>query len=156
MRFLRSLANFLLALAFLCCHYIFDSVTCLTLSFDTIYVYFHSYVFGAYIVLNKPYFSRIQIDFKDNHREIKHSTVKLQCFRKVWLWTFGWLVHQINSIYEVPKLKQNFRKRKVVTGKTLFFVIGQFCSPHSICLNIGFWQSSFVRKCYVVNLSTFN
>ena len=86
----------------------------------------------------------------------KHPKVKLQRFRKVWIWTFGWLVHQINSIYEVPKLKQNFRKRKVVTGKTPFFVIGQFCTPHSICLNIGFWQSSFVWKCYVVNLSTFN
>ena len=24
------------------------------------------------------------------------------------MWTFGWLVHQINPIYEVPKLKQNF------------------------------------------------
>ena len=45
-----------------------------------------------------------------------------------------------NQLYirEVPKLKQNFRKRKVVTGKTLFFVIGPFCTPHSICLNIGF------------------
>ena len=32
--------------AFLCCHYIFDScVTCLTLSFNTLYVYFHSHDF---------------------------------------------------------------------------------------------------------------
>ena len=29
-------------------------------------------------------------------------------------------------------------------------------SPHSICLNIVFWQSSFVRECYVANHSTFN
>ena len=37
------------------------------------------------------------------------------------------------------KLKQNFRKKKVVTGKILFFVIGDpFCSPHFICLSIGF------------------
>ena len=57
----------------------------------------------------------------------KHPRVKLQHFQKVWIWTFG-LVHQINSIYEVPKLKQN--KRKVVTGKTPFFVIGAFCTPH--------------------------
>ena len=32
-----------------------------------------------------------------------------------------WVGTSINSIYEVPKLKQN--KRKVVTGKTPFFVI---------------------------------
>ena len=27
-------------------------------------------------------------------------------------------------------------KNIVVTGKTLFFVIGSFCAPHSVCLNI--------------------
>ena len=113
-------------------------------------------IFGAYIVFNSPYFGCIQIYFKETHREERHPKVKLQRFRKVWIWTFGLLVHQVSSIYMVPKLKQNFRKRNMVTGKTLFFVIGQFCSSHSICLKISFWQSSFVRKCYVVNLSTFN
>ena len=49
-----------------------------------------------------------------------------------------WVVDQIKSIYEIPKLKQNFQKRKVITGKTPFFVIGQFGTPHTICLNIGF------------------
>ena len=29
-------------------------------------------------------------------------------------------------------------KNKVDTGKTVFFVIGPFCTLHSICLNIGF------------------
>ena len=43
-KFLRFLAEYLTALAFLCCHYIFDSyITCLTLSFNTVYVYFHSH-----------------------------------------------------------------------------------------------------------------
>ena len=49
-----------------------------------------------------------------------------------------WLSHQINSLCKVLKLKQNFLKCKEVTGKTLFFVIGLFCTPHSICLNIEF------------------
>ena len=50
LKFLRSLTDFLLALAFLCCHYIFDSyVTCLTLSFSTVYVYFHSYYFFVHL-----------------------------------------------------------------------------------------------------------
>ena len=45
-KFLRSLADFLSALASLCCHYIFDLYfTCLTLSFNTVYVYFHSHYF---------------------------------------------------------------------------------------------------------------
>ena len=48
---------------------------------------------------------------------------------------FGWLIHQINHLYEVFNLKWNFRKNKVVTGKTPFFFIGPF-------FNIGFWQSS--------------
>ena len=56
---------------------------------------------------------------------------------KIRIWTFGALVHQINSLYEVRKLKQNLRKNKVVTGKTPFFVIGPFCTPHSICYLIS-------------------
>ena len=74
----------------------------------------------------------------------KHPQIKLQRLQKVWIWTFGWLVYQVNSLYVVLKLKQNVRKNKTVAGKTLFFAIGPFCTPHSICLNIGFWQSSFV------------
>ena len=35
----------------------------------------------------------------------KHPQIKLQRFRKVW--TFRWLVHQINSLSKVLKLKQN-------------------------------------------------
>ena len=52
--------------------------------------------------------------------------------------TVIWLVHQINTFEEILKLKQNFQKNKVVTGKTPFFEIGPFCTHHSICLNIGF------------------
>ena len=55
MRFLSSLADFLSALAFLCCHYVFDSyVTCLTLNLN-IYINFWC------AVLNSPYFDRIEI-----------------------------------------------------------------------------------------------
>ena len=68
----------------------------------------------------------------------KHRQIKFQRIRKVQIWAFDSLVHQINSLEEVFKLKQNFQKNKVVTGKTPLFVIGPFCSRHSICLNIGF------------------
>ena len=80
MRFLISLADFLSALAFLCCHYIFDSyVICLTLSFNTVCVLSFILIFGAYIVLNTPYFGCIQIDVKDTHKE-KHPKVKLEMY----------------------------------------------------------------------------
>ena len=53
----------------------------------------------------------------------KHCQIKLQRIQKLWIWSFGSLVHQINSFYEVLKRKQNFRKNKVVTGKTSFFEV---------------------------------
>ena len=83
----------------------------------------------------------------------KHPQIKTQRFRKIWTWIFGWLVHQIISLYKILELKQNFLKNKVVTGKTPFFAIGPLHTLHSICLKIGFWQSSFVWKCILV-LST--
>ena len=43
-------------------------------------------------------------------------------------------------------MEQIFQKNKVVTGKTPLFVIDPFWGRHSICLNIGFWQSSFEWK----------
>ena len=61
----------------------------------------------------------------------KHCQIKLQRLQKVGIWAFGSLVHQINSLKEVLKLKQNLQKNKVVTGKIPFFVIGPFCNHHS-------------------------
>ena len=68
----------------------------------------------------------------------KHPKIKLKRLRKIRIWTFGSLVHQINSFYEVLKLEPIFQKNKVVTGKTALFVKGPLCSRHSICVNIGF------------------
>ena len=86
----------------------------------------------------------------------KHPKIKLLRLQKIRIWTLGSFVHQINSFYELLKLKQLFKKNKVVTGKSPLFVIGPFCSRHSICLNICFWQSSFEWKWCVFNLSGFN
>ena len=50
-----------------------------------------------------------------------------------------WVVGTPNKLFlRGSKTKTNFPKNKVVTGKTPLFVTGQFCSRHSICLNIGF------------------
>ena len=70
--------------------------------------------------------------------EKKHPKIKLQCLQKIQIWIFRSLVHQIKSFQEVLKPKQIFQKNKAVIGKTPLFVIGQFCSSHSICLNISF------------------
>ena len=91
----------------------------------------------------------LRIPIGKKHHQIKH-------LQKVWVWTFGSLVHQINSLKEVLKLKQNFHKNKVVTGRTSFFVIGLFCTHHFFCLNIGVWYGSFVWKWCVFNFSAFN
>ena len=48
-----------------------------------------------------------------------------------------------------------FLKNKAVTGKTMLFMIGAFCTHHFICLNIGLWPGSFVLKRCVLNLSAF-
>ena len=40
----------------------------------------------------------------------KHRQIKLRRLQKVRIWTFGSLIHQINSLKEVLKLKQNSRK----------------------------------------------
>ena len=71
--------------------------------------------------------------FKDNHRA-KVPSSKTPVLTKKYQ---DQLAHQINSLQEVLKQKQNFQKSKVVTGKTPFFVIFPFCAQHFICLNIG-------------------
>ena len=62
---------------------------------------------------------------KDTHggRTLSNKTPALT---KVRLLASGSLLHQINSLQEVLKLKQNFKKNKVSTGKIPFFLIGPF------------------------------
>ena len=55
----------------------------------------------------------------------KHPKINLQRKRNIRIWTFGLLVHQINSL-RVTKTGKNTPKNKVVTGKPLLFVIGRF------------------------------
>ena len=38
-KFSKSLAEYLVAVAFLCCHYVNSYITCLTVSFDTVYAF---------------------------------------------------------------------------------------------------------------------
>ena len=54
------------------------------------------------------------LDFKDTQ---KYRQIKLQHLQKVRIWGFGSLVHQINSLEEVLKLKQNLKKIKQLLAK---------------------------------------
>ena len=47
-----------------------------------------------------------------------------------------WVVGKSNQLGSYTE--KILSTKKVVIGKTLFFVIGPFCTPHSICLKIGF------------------
>ena len=84
------------------------------------------------------------IYFKDTHTEKNTLKKNSNALEKYEYGHFdGWY---IKSALYTRFLNWNkiFEKGKyLVTGKTPFFVIGPFCTPHAICLNIGFWQSSF-------------
>ena len=53
-----------------------------------------------------------------------------------------WVVGTSNQLFVKGiakiKLKPNFQKNEIVTGKTPFFMMGTFCSHFCICPNIGF------------------
>ena len=73
----------------------------------------------------------------------KYPQIQLQHLRKVWIWT--WVVGTSNQPFKTGSYNETkFSKKWVVTGKTVFFVIGPFCTHHSICLNIDFWHDHFV------------
>ena len=62
-----------------------------------------------------------------------------------------WIVDASNQFFiRGSHIETSFQKYGVVTP---FFAIGRFCTPHSICLNIGFCQGSFVLKFFLCNHS---
>ena len=74
---------------------------------------------------------------KDTQREkaLSNKTPTLTKSRNMGIWVVG-ISNQLFLRGSYTKTK--FSKNKVVTGKTLFFVIGPFCTHISIYLNIGF------------------
>ena len=56
------------------------------------------------------------------------------------------MVHQINSLLEVLKLKNKFQKNKVVTIKTAFFVVGSFCTSILFVLTLASDKATFYRN----------
>ena len=56
------------------------------------------------------------------------------------------VVGTYNSLYEVLQLKQKFQKGQVVPGKTPLFVIGQFCTSHSVCVIIWLLTEQFCME----------
>ena len=96
-----------------------------------------------------------KISFKDPQREKAplNKTPVLSESMNMDIWVVGSSNQLfITGSYTETKLSKN----KADTDKTAFFVIGPFCTSHSICLNIGFWEGSFVWICYAFNCSAFN
>ena len=78
------------------------------------------------------------MNLKGTHREKAPSnkTLALIKSKTMYIGVVGTLNQLfIRGSYAEKKI---FEKNKVVTCKTPFFVIGLFCTHHSICLNIGF------------------
>ena len=49
-----------------------------------------------------------------------------------------WVVDTSNRLFiRGSKTETKFSKKKIINDKTRFFVIGPFCTHHSICLKIG-------------------
>ena len=67
---------------------------------------------------------------KDTHKENAPSNKRMN----LGIWVVGTL-NQLLLRGSFTETK--FSKNKVVCGKTPFFVIGPFCTPLSICLNIN-------------------
>ena len=77
------------------------------------------------------------IFFKDSHRENTPSN-KTQALSKIIIMGI-WVISTLNQLFIRCSYNQiKFSKKKVVGGRTPFFVIGIFCTSHSNCLNIGF------------------
>ena len=79
---------------------------------------------------------------KDTHREKAPSneTPILSKSMSMDIWVIG--TSNRLFIRDTRFLHWNKIFEKIVTGKTQFFVIDPFCTPHSIWRNINFWQSS--------------
>ena len=74
----------------------------------------------------------LQCILKVTHRENTPSN-KTKAFTKSMnkrIWEIGTL----NQLL----IRSCYVEIKVVSGKSAFFVIGLFCTRHSICLNLGF------------------
>ena len=94
-------------------------------------------------------------DVKDTHR-VETPSSKTQALAKSMNMDI-WVVGTSNQLFIRGSYGQatSSKKKKVVTMKTLFFLIVRFYTPYSICLNNGFRQGSYAWKCCVVNLSSF-
>ena len=54
-----------------------------------------------------------------------------------------WAVATLNKLFLKGFYTQcQFSKTRLVSGKFPLFMIGPFCTPHTICLNIVFLQDS--------------
>lgn len=62
-----------------------------------------------------------------------------------------WIVGTLNKLFiKGFMLKPIYQINKQVSGKTLLFVVGQFCTSRSICLSNGFRQKAGQFRYFIV------
>ena len=92
--------------------------------------------------------------FKDTQRENVPPN-KTQALTKCWNMNI-WVVGTIDQLFKRGSCnKVKLSKNTVVSGKTLFFVIGPFYTTHSIRHIISFWLGCFCMEIYVFKCSSF-
>ena len=81
-------------------------------------------------LFSTSYSKHKQLHFNDAQKEntLSNKTDALTKIMNIYMWAIGTLNQQKRFLYS----NQIFKKMKV-SGKSPFFVIGPFCTSHSIC-----------------------
>ena len=83
-------------------------------TYKMVYTWWNQEVFlytSVFIISSSCFFKMFSSIFLRIITGKNHPQIKLQRLQKVWIWTFGSLVHWINSLWEVLKLKQKLQKK---------------------------------------------
>ena len=84
----------------------------------------------------------IWVSLLSTHREITPSN-KFEALTKSYIWAIG----PLNRLFiRGSHTQSKFSKRWTSQWQKSFFVIDGFCTPHSVCLNIGFSEAA-VQRC---------
>ena len=119
---------------------------------------FHRQNFGSLIpkLITKIRMQEKQSFVKGTYRENTpaNTTQALTKSMNIDICSVGTLNQIFIRGFDTAVIKLDNEIMRLVTKKAWFFFISPFYTPHSNCLNIGFWSGSFVWKCCVFYRST--
>ena len=100
----------------------------------------------SYQLIDIDYKVQILLGYPQGKHTLKEKLRALQNSMNMGIWVIGTLNELFIRAFLYSKL--NFQ--------TPFFMVDPFCTPHSICLDIGFGQGSSVWKCCSLNCRALN